>query len=196
MGLIVKRRYFFIGLGIILGLSTVKFLDHSYKKRIGYCFAENRLITDDEVVDAGVTQLLKNLEREYQSLLPEEQTKRIRYRGLKDFYDRQPRCCGFSGDGGRSIYPQPPTRVLYKDGWTKPLRYQFRIDGDKRFRSATMFVPFCGGSALIHQNERSIYVDGDLVQLPKGVGDDRAHNPNNSINKMNIRSHEGYGDKK
>jgi len=146
------------------------------------------LITDDELVDTGVTQLLKNLEREYQSLPPEEQTKRIRYQGLKDFYERQPRCCGFSGDGGRSIYPRPPTRVLYKDGWTKPLRYQFR--------SATMFVPFCGGSALIHQDIRSIYVDGVVVQLPKGVGNDRAHNPNSSINKMNIRSHEGYGNQK
>ena len=176
--------------GLIVGAWAL--YDYRQKWKSGYCFAENRMITDDELVDTGVTQLLKNLEREYQSLPREEQTKRIRYQGLKDFYERQPRCCGFSGDSGRSIYPRPPTRGLYKDGWIKPLRYQFRIDGEKRFRSANMLVPFCGGSASIHQDVGSIYVDGVLVQLPKGVGDDRDYGPNNSINKMNIRTHESY----
>ncbi|MEP6343716.1 MAG: hypothetical protein ABJ275_10410 [Maricaulaceae bacterium] len=181
----IKKIIFFAVLaGLLAG--TWAGLNYHRKYKAGYCFAEKRLITDKELVDTGVTQLLKNLEAEYQSLPPEEQAKRIRYKGLKDFYERQPRCCGFSGNKGQSVYPPPPSRVLYKRGWVKLVQYQFRIDGEKKFRSGWILVPFCGGKAAIHQSTRSIIVNGVVVHLPE-VGDASATDPNGEINKMNIR---------
>ena len=128
--------------------------DYHQKLKAGYCFAEKRLITDDELVDAAVSQLLENLEREYQSLPFEEQKKRILYQGLQDFYERQPKCCGASGKNGTSKYPPKPSRIWYKNHFGRNILYQYRMDGEKKYRSVLMWVGFCGDKAHVDNQWR------------------------------------------
>ena len=174
---------------ILLGFLTgiIALVDYRKKWKAGYCFAENRLLTDNELVDVGVETLLKNLDREYQSLSPEEQATRIRYESLKDFYKRQPRCCGFSGDSGASIYPRPPSRILVKNGFLKKISYQFRTEGKKKFRTATVYISFCGNSSSVTGGRGKTIEDGKVVyhNWIEGIATD--FDPNWVGNKSNIR---------
>lgn len=168
----IKKIIFFAAIaGLLAG--TRAWMDYRHKKDIGYCFVENRRLTDNEIVDAAVTELLKNLEKEYQSLSPDEQAKRVRYEGLDDFYSRQPRCCGFSGAFGKSIYPEKPGRVLVKDSFIKDISYQYRIDGDKKFKRARAIISYCADNVAIADT---------------GLGYETSISPNRSDIKSNIRN--------
>ena len=158
--------------------------DHHQKRKAGYCFAENRMITDDELVDTAVTQLLKNIEKEYQSLTPEEQSKRIRYVGLKDFYERQPGCCGSSGDDGKSNYPPEPARIWYKDHFGRSILYQYSRDGQKKYRGVLMWVDFCGRKAHADAQWRS---NGQTYQDRWGIGTPTSILPQVKSRKDNFR---------
>lgn len=159
----MTKKYILALISLSLLLGIISLLDYRKKWKAGYCFAENHLLTDNELVDLGVKTLLNNLDREYESLSAEEQDKYIKYQGLNDFYERQPRCCGFSGDGGKSKYPRPPSRILVKDGFLKWINYQIRLDGDKKFRTATVFVSFCGDSAGVTGSRAESIKDGQTV---------------------------------
>lgn len=138
---------------ITIGLGAWAGLDYRHKVKSGYCFVEKRLITDEELVNVAVTHLLNNLEKEYQSLPPEEQAKRVRYKGLKDFYERQPICCGNSGNNGRSKYPPPPRTILYKNKlFARHILYQHLKDGEYKYRGVSMMVSLCGDRPFVHHN--------------------------------------------
>ncbi|HFB54650.1 MAG TPA: hypothetical protein ENJ46_01895, partial [Hellea balneolensis] len=83
-------------------------IDRRVKYVNGYCHAEKRYVSDNEVVDAAVGQLLKNLKEEYVGMTPEEQANTVVYTGLEDFYKAQPRCCGLSKNKGKSAKPPKP----------------------------------------------------------------------------------------
>ena len=154
-------------------------VDRNRKSNSGFCFAEKRYLSDNEVVDAAVTQLLKKLEEEYLSMTSEQQANTIVYKGLRDFYETQPRCCGWSKDTGKSNRPNKPRKMPSGQSFYRDIIYRHDKLTVTPFRRARVFVEICGGAVSVAHEE---YEGKRLL-----TGRPTDHDPNSELNKMNDR---------
>ena len=79
----------------ILGLLVVLSIDLFKKNEKGFCFAQWRYVSDDELVDVVAKTLINELDKHYKSLSDKEKNSVIRYDGLQDFYSLNPFCCDY-----------------------------------------------------------------------------------------------------
>ena len=85
-----------IVLGIMfLGIIGAAFYgyDQHRKFNTGYCFAENRYLTDAEIYEPAIEELVRRLGKRYDSFSPKEQDEHIYYPDAKTFKQINSGCC-------------------------------------------------------------------------------------------------------
>jgi len=139
----MRRKYIFIAIMLGLFVAGAKYFDHSSKKNKGYCFAENRYLSNDEILHTAVGSLLSNLSLEYANLSEQEKAERIVYSDVETFLKKQPGCCGLSHNQGKSKLPQRPVKAWIKDRFIHTIIYQYKNDAKAKYRRVRFATSFC-----------------------------------------------------
>lgn len=149
----MKKKYFLI-IGIVfLVLAGTKYIDYRTKLFKGYCFAEKRYLTNRELTDVVVTQLLDKLEVEFATLSVTEKENTIRYKSLSDFYSINSHCCkNWSYSPENKIARKKRLDKLRKNGLmasyghqiSGPIYYQHDKAGPAIYRRYPIRLSYCG----------------------------------------------------
>ena len=125
------------------------------KKVTGYCSAQNRYLSDQELTDIAVTRLLGNLEENYLTLSEAEKAKQVRYRSLSHFYEVNPKCCPVItkpgdweyGKARIARFKRDATYSIIRNSIHGHVRYQSQIQtstDDLIYREYGYAMRFCG----------------------------------------------------
>lgn len=142
-----------LALTLIFMAGVYKWSDYRTKWETGYCFEEKKYLTNRQLSDVVVTQLLENLELEYISLSASEKENAIRYMSLDDFYSQNPNCCkmfSYSAENKESWYKRLDRNresgyvSKYGNQIIGYLNYQHDISGATKYRKYPIRLSYCG----------------------------------------------------
>lgn len=97
LGFGMKKILYVIALVMLLTLTgcgrSEKAKEHRTKKLTGYCYAQERYLSDQELTNLAVGRLLENLQTRYETLSKTDKENTINYTSLEQFFQINSQCC-------------------------------------------------------------------------------------------------------
>jgi hypothetical protein len=93
----MKTRTVFWGVVLVMtAIASVmisRTVKHNKKLRSGYCFAQERYLTDKEIIDAAVAGTIELFNKQQSTLAEEDRHPDLQFSSVEDFYEKNPYCC-------------------------------------------------------------------------------------------------------
>ncbi len=138
----MKKRKIIWGVVLIgvIGASVYGF-DRHVKYVNGYCYAENRYLNDNELIDRVVWRLLEEDKNTRKNFSAEELSKYISYANLADFYHANPYCCTSTI---KSKWNRRTFKTENYRAYSSVIKYRRLSSGENSFSYSGAFLDSCG----------------------------------------------------
>ena len=138
--------------------------ENAQKRLTGYCYGQDRYLSNQELTDLAVGVLLENLQTRYETLSESEKANTIYYSSIEEFHQINSECCPIITKPGDLEFAKARIKKFKRHGTydiignsiSSHIYYQLEKSGEKNYRTYRYSMRFCGDHIGPHQSKHAI----------------------------------------